>query len=348
MNLPVVGALGAGRMGRGIAISFACAGQEVALIDIKERSAADQAKLRDDALRDIESQLGALVALGIVARSAVGTILARIEIHDRGSAAACLRRLELVFEGVPEIMEAKAQAFTFAARHLPADAIVTSTSSTFVSTALAGMVPSAERFLNAHWLNPAHLIPLVELSPHPGTDPRVTERLRGRLEEIGKVPVLCGPSPGYIVPRMQTLLMNEAARMIEEGVATAEDIDRATRYGFGIRYAAMGVVEFIDVGGNDILYYAGKYLSQALDSERYASPPIVGRYMAEGRNGLRGGKGFYDWSTTDVAAYRRDSTARLVELLRIAGCMPKIADRGSGDSGPADAGRTPGDGDDVR
>ena len=345
MTRPAVGALGAGRMGRGIALAFACAGQEVALIDVKKRSAAERAKLRDEPMRDIESQLGALVVLGIVPEAAVATILGCIEIHDRDSAAGCLRGLELLFEGVPEVMEVKAQAFAFAARHLPAEAIVASTSSTFLSTALAGIVPAAERFLNAHWLNPAHLIPLVEISPHPGTDPDVTERLRARLEAIGKVPVLCGPSPGYIVPRMQTLLMNEAARMIEEGVATAEDIDRATRYGFGIRYAAMGVVEFIDVVGNDILHYAGKYLSRALDSERYASPPIVGRYMAEGRNGLRSGKGFYDWSTTDVAAYRRDSTARLVELLRIVGCMPKIADRGS--HGSADAGGSPSDGVDA-
>jgi len=154
----------------------------------------------------------------------------------------------------------------------------------------------------------------------------VVVRTRELMEAIGKLPVLCGPTPGYIVPRLQALIMNEAARMIEEGVATADDIDRATRYGFGLRYAAMGVVEFIDVGGNDILYYASRYLSEALNDQRYASPDIVGRYMTEGRNGLRDGKGFHDWSGRDIAAYRRMSTARIVDLLRLANKLPLIVD----------------------
>lgn len=326
MRRPTVAALGAGRMGRGIALSFACAGQEVLLIDAKLRAAEAFERLREDAMRDLRAQLDAMVALGIVPAAAIDTILARVTIRDRDEATRFLPDTELLFEGVPEVMEAKADAFGHACSHLSADAIVASTSSTFLSTALAGLVSEPRRFLNAHWLNPAHLIPLVELSPHAQTDPRVVEELKSTLENVGKTPVVCGPSPGYIVPRMQVLVMNEAARMIEEGVASAEDIDRAVRYGFGIRYAAMGVVEFIDFGGNDILYYASRYLSRALEDERYASPAIIGRYMDQGRNGLRDGKGFYDWSARDADAYRRESTARLVDLLRIAGKMPLVAD----------------------
>lgn len=337
MSRPAVAALGAGRMGRGIALAFACAGQRVALVDAKERSQGDFERLRGEALRDIEGQIDVLVGLDLVPGPAMRKILARIDICGREAASAYLPHVDLLFEAVPEVMEAKSEALAFASRWLPDEAVVASTSSTFLSTALAGMVRSPRRFLNAHWLNPAHLIPLVELSPHPGTDPRVTQRLREKLEEIGKVTVLCGPSPGYIVPRMQVLLMNEAARMIEEGVATAEDIDRATRYGFGIRYAAMGVVEFIDVGGNDILHYASRYLSGALDNQRYASPEIVGRYMAQGRNGLRSGKGFYDWSGQDIGEYRRRSTARLLELLRIAGRLPVVADAAAATPGGNEA-----------
>lgn len=326
MSRPVVAALGAGRMGRGIALAFACAGQQVVVIDAKERDAADFDRLREETVQDLAAQLETLVDLDVIARAAVPAILGRIVISDRGDAADHLPHIELLFEGVPEVMTAKSQALAFATSQLPEDAIVASTSSTFLSTALAAMVHGPRRFLNAHWLNPAHLIPLVELSPHPGTDAQVSRRLKERLEGIGKVTVMCGASPGYIVPRMQALLMNEAARMIEEGVATAEDIDRATRYGFGIRYAAMGVVEFIDVGGNDILYYASRYLAEALGSERYASPAIIGEYMAQGRNGLRSGQGFYEWSGRDIARYRRDSLAGLLGLLRIAGRMPVIAD----------------------
>jgi len=326
MSHPAVAALGAGRMGRGIALAFALAGQRVVLIDAKERSQGDFERLRGEALRDIEKQIAVLVDLDFIPGPAMHRILTRIEVCNREAASGYLPHVELLFEGVPEVMEAKSGALGFAARWLPEETVVASTSSTFLSTALAGMVPNPRRFLNAHWLNPAHLIPLVELSPHPGTDPQVTQRLQAMLEGIGKVTVLCGPIPGYIIPRMQVLLMNEAARMIEEGVATAEDIDRATRYGFGIRYAAMGVVEFIDVGGNDILYYASRYLSGALDNQRYTSPEIIGRYMAQGRNGIGSGKGFYDWADKDIGEYRRQSTARLLELLRIANKLPVIAD----------------------
>ena len=143
---------------------------------------------------------------------------------------------------------------------------------------LAPLIAHPERFLNAHWLNPAYLVPLVELSPHPGTDAGVLARAKALLESIGKVPVVCAPAPGFIVPRLQALVMAEAARMVEEGVATPEDIDKATRFGFGFRYASIGVVEFIDYGGNDILYYACRYLAQAL-GERYTAPAIVNRMM---------------------------------------------------------------------
>lgn len=326
MSAAAVAALGAGRMGRGIALAFACAGQRVLLIDAKQRSEAAFSALRDEALRSIGEQLEVLVDLGLLAATGAPAVMARIDVCARESASRLLPQVTLLFEGVPEVMDAKAEALAFACPWLPQDAIVASTSSSFLSTALASMVTRPARFLNAHWLNPAHLIPLVELSPHPATDPEATRTLQTLLQQIGKTPVLCGPSPGYIVPRLQVVLMNEAARMIEEGVATAADIDLATRYGFGLRYASMGVVEFIDVGGNDILYYASRYLSAALNDTRYASPEIVARYMNSGQNGLRDGRGFHDWSGVDVEAYRQESTARLVALLRIAGRLPVIAD----------------------
>lgn len=324
MSGAAVAALGAGRMGRGIALAFACAGQRVLLIDAKPRCQADFELLRDAARRDIAEQLAALVELGLLPASGVAAVAARVEVCDRETAGRHLPEVELLFEGVPEVMEAKAAALAFASSRLPEHAIIASTSSTFLSTALAGMVQQPSRFLNAHWLNPAHLIPLVELSPHSGTDPIVIARLQSLLAQIGKTTVLCGAFPGYIVPRLQVVLMNEAARMIEAGVATAEDIDRATRYGFGLRYASMGVVEFIDVGGNDILYYASRYLSAALNDPRYASPEIVGRHMSQGQNGLRDGKGFYDWAGRNIDEYRLQSTARLVELLRLVDRLPLI------------------------
>jgi 3-hydroxybutyryl-CoA dehydrogenase len=110
-------------------------------------------------------------------------------------------------------------------------------------------------------------------------------------------------------------------------VATAEDIDQATRNGLGLRFAAMGVVEFIDFGGNDILYHASRYLSGALSKERYTAPAIVDTMMAEGRNGLKSGQGFYDYRDTDVAAYRLDVLRRTLGMLKHAALFkPPVID----------------------
>jgi 3-hydroxybutyryl-CoA dehydrogenase len=321
-RLAVIGSLGAGRMGRGIAHAFAYAGHEVLLIDAKARGAAEAEALRMQALSEIRSSLSALADAGGFDAREIEPMLARVQFVPREAAPAALATIDVLFEGVPEVVDAKRAAFEFACKHLRPDAIVASTTSTMLSTELAGFVSKPERFLNCHWLNPAYLIPLVELSPHPGTDPAATARLRAILEAIGKKPVVCKAAPGFIVPRLQALVMNEAARMVEQGIATAEDVDRAVRYGFGPRYASMGVVEFIDYGGLDILYYASHYLAKALGEPRFAPPAIIDRYMHEGRRGLRDGKGFFDWRSQDAAAYRKDVLARQLALLKHLGLAP--------------------------
>ena len=101
----------------------------------------------------------------------------------------------------------------------------------------------------------------------------------------------CAPSPGFIVPRLQAAAMNEAARLVEEGVATPEDIDKAVRAGFGPRYTAMGLCEFIDYGGLDILYYASRSMAKALDAPRYEPPALIRKLMEEGKRGAREGEG---------------------------------------------------------
>lgn len=308
--------IGAGRMGRGIALAFALAGHDAALLDAKVRDRAGEAATRKAAFDEIEANLAAFVDAGGLPASEADGVLSRIGFYSLAEAEAACAGAAVAFEGVPEVMEAKREAFAAIAHALPAQTILASTSSTFLSTDVARLVERPERFLNAHWLNPAFVVPLVEVSPHPGTDPAVTAELQTLLRAIGKVPVLCGAAPGYIVPRLQSLLMNEAARMIEEGVATAADIDLATRHGLGFRFANMGVVEFIDFGGNDILFYASAYLAKALGSDRYGSPEIIARHMSEQRNGLRDGRGFYDWADRDLAAYRRGVLAGMVAQQR--------------------------------
>ncbi len=316
---PRFAAVGAGRMGRGIAIAFAYAGHRIALIDLRSRSDVAWQKLRDEALAEIETSLSGLAQSGAIEQAQIAAIARRVEVVRAADAPAALRSAELVFECVPETLQAKREAFEQLNLHCRDDAILTSTTSSILVTQLAALVKKPERFLNMHWLNPAYVIPVVELSCHPGTDADVLARTRRLMEQIGKLPVVCGASPGYIVPRLQALVMNEAARMIEEGAATAEEIDKATRYGLGLRFAALGVVEFIDFGGCDILHHASREMSASIDAGRYAAPAIVERMVAEGRLGLKSGSGFYDYAGRDVADYRRDVLARTLGMLKHAG-----------------------------
>jgi 3-hydroxybutyryl-CoA dehydrogenase len=312
-------AVGAGRMGRGIALAFAYGGYQVDLVDLRPRDAAAWEALSSAARSEIRANLEMLSELGAVPADAVARVLGRIRLIGENEAREALAQAEVVFEGVTETLEAKRDAFERICALAPPRAILASTTSTILVTDLVPLVTHPQRLVNAHWLNPAYVIPLVELSAHAGTAPGVVARLRELLQDIGKVPVLCGAAPGYIVPRLQALVMNEAARMVEEGVATPEEIDKATRYGLGLRFAALGVVEFIDYGGNDILYYASRYLAERLSRERYAVPAIVERMMKEGRNGLKAGEGFYDYRGRDLAAYRKDALARTLGMLRHAG-----------------------------
>jgi 3-hydroxybutyryl-CoA dehydrogenase len=319
--MATIAAAGAGRMGRGIAIVFAYAGHDVALVDLKARPAEDLARLRTEAIGEVRATLDMLAGIGLMQPSAVEPILARVRFTGRDEAPAALSTADVVFEGVPETLPAKREALALLSRLARPDAIIASTTSTIMADELQAFVDHPQRFLNAHWLNPAYLVPLVEVSPGKGTDPATTSRLVALLEEIGKVPVVCKASPGFIVPRLQALVMNEAARLVEEGVASAEDIDRATRFGFGFRFAVLGVLEFIDWGGGDILYHASRYLVEATGSDRFAAPRIVEDNMAAGRIGLKTRAGFLGYAGLDIDAYRRQRLAAFVALLQHMGAV---------------------------
>jgi 3-hydroxybutyryl-CoA dehydrogenase len=318
-------ALGAGRMGRGIGQVFAYAGYRVDIIDFKARDDAAGAQLRAAARAEIDANLGLLRALGVLDAAQQASIMARIALHPLEAAPRVLAAADVVFEGVTETLEAKRDAFARACAHLPAQAIIASTTSSMLSDTLAACVAHPARFINTHFLNPAYLIPLVEVSPAEATAEATFDATKALLESAGKVVVRCAASPGFIVPRLQAAAMNEAARLVEEGVATPEDIDRAVRAGFGPRYATMGVCEFIDFGGVDILYYASRSMAQALDAPRYEPPAIVARLMQEGRRGAREGQGFFDWRGRDLDAYQHDLLGRFVGLLKHLELLPPPA-----------------------
>lgn len=311
-----IACLGAGRMGRGIAVAFAYAGHTVTMIDVKSRSEEQFAQLHAEAMAEIKKTLTSLSRFGLLADTEAETIVERITVVPASRGTIALAEAGVVFEGVPEIVDLKREVLGAASRSVGPEVILASTTSTILVDELSDAIEHPHRFLNVHWLNPAYLIPLVEISPGKVTDPRMTAQVKALLEGIGKIPVVCAATPGFIVPRIQALAMNEAARMVEEGVASAEDIDKAIRYGFGFRYAVLGLLEFIDWGGGDILYYANRYLEGALGSDRYRAPDVISNNMRDGRIGLRTGAGFLDYSELDIDAYREKRLAELVDMLR--------------------------------
>lgn len=313
---PAIVCLGAGRMGRGIAVAFAYAGHAVTMIDVKARSAEQFATLATEALGEVAKTLASLARFGLLKDADALTIMSRVSVVPASDGPDALAGAGLVFEGVPEVVELKREVLATASKSVGPNVTIASTTSTILVDDLSGAVENPGRFLNVHWLNPAYLIPLVEVSPGAATDPAVIARIKDLLEGIGKVPVVCAARPGFIVPRIQALAMNEAARMVEEGVASAEDIDKAIKFGFGFRYAVLGLLEFIDWGGGDILYYASRYLEGALGSDRYRAPEVISRNMREGRIGLRTGAGFLNYSGLDVDAYREHRLAELVDMLK--------------------------------
>ena len=300
-----IAVLGAGRMGKAIAIAFAYAGLNVDLIDAKQRSEAEFEQYQTQIRADLQQELQLLEKIKFIQVEQQDFILDKIAILSKQAATGILPNCALILEAVPEVKQAKQEIFAWLDQYLSQQCIVASTTSTFLVTDIAQMISHPERVVNAHWLNPAYLMPLVELSRSDQTSNEVLTQLKHFLQVIGKVPVVCNAKAGYIVPRIQALAMNEAARMVEDGVASAEDIDIAIRTGFGLRFSVLGLLEFIDWGGGDILYYASQYLQKEL-GERFRRPEIIAGNMRQQRNGLREKQGFYNYADVDIHQYKQD------------------------------------------
>lgn len=316
---------GAGRMGRGIALSFAYAGYPVALLDSEERSEGDFAELVTSVMSELAAELQFLQSVTVISAEQAAAIQQRVGVSPQSSGADILSAADFVFEAVTEVLEIKQSTYAWLNEHVSPRAIISSTTSTMSPDTLARFLDDGERFCNAHWLNPAYLMPLVEVCPAGQTAERTVAKLKNLLEGIGKVPVVCKSSPGFIVSRIQALVMNEAARLVEESVASPADIDKAIRVGFGVRYANLGALEFVDWGGGDILYHASEYLAGNIDHHRFSPPEIVKHNMESGRNGLRDGQGFYDYREVDIDAYRAARLTGFVRLLQHLELMPKAA-----------------------
>src|SRR2546423_9842379 len=212
-----VAVLGPGRIGGQVGLTFALGGWRVLLVDLKDRSVADSELVLADARREIVRDLALMIEEQVVAGDAAAPALERIEERvGLGDLGACA----FVQEALPESVELKRATFKLLSERISADAIVASTSSTISPSHLAHAVAGPERFLVAHWLNPAHIIPLVEVVPGRQTSAKTVERTLTLLERLGKTPGGCADSPGLIRPRVQGVPMNQAVCLGGGGVAT--------------------------------------------------------------------------------------------------------------------------------
>jgi len=302
-----IAVVGPGRMGRGVAQVFAMHGHDVRLVDVKERTPEEVDAKFEAATAAIRSNLAFLAEAGHLDRDP-DDVLANVgTTTDR---AAGLDGADWVFEALPEDPDLKSSFLRTAAGDL-GDAVVATTTSSISLDALADAAPDASRLLITHWLNPAFIVPLVEVARSDDTTPEAVAATVDLLEGVGKAPVVCEDAPGFVGSRVQAAAMNEAVRVYEDGVASVDDIDRALRTGVGFRMAAMGLVEFVDLGGVDILYYVDEYLSEEL-GERFDPPRSVRDLMEAGETGPRDGKGYYDFEGVDVDALRDERYERLL------------------------------------
>ena len=313
MSLNRVAVLGPGRIGRQIALTFPLGGSAVALVDLKDRTADEAAAVFADARREIARDLRLMAEEGVISAAEIPPTLARLE--DRRGLDG-LEGCGFVQEALPELVDLKREALARVSARVAPEAIIASTSSTISPAHLVEAIEGSQRFLGVHWLNPAHIIPLVEVVPGRSTDPGVVQRTIALLEKLGKTPVRCADSPGFIGPRMQALLMNEAVRLVEEGVATPEDVDRAFKAGMGFRYATVGIFEFIDWGGVDILHRASRFLATALGDRRFEPARLIEEKVTKNELGSKTGRGFFDYSGDRREAFESAKVRALLRQLR--------------------------------
>ncbi|OGP73590.1 MAG: hypothetical protein A2V86_13100 [Deltaproteobacteria bacterium RBG_16_49_23] len=305
--------IGPGRMGLGIGLAFAFKNAQVKIIDGKQRSFEEYGRVEKKAREELYSNLKFLKKVGYLKGD-----LKRVISNISFSYGINKENLEgdFIFEAIPEKPDLKIELFKKISPYVHREAVLASTTSTInINTLKKGFI-HPDKLLITHWLNPAFIIPLVEIAFSSETDPRSIEHMKNLLKRIGKVPVVLKDSPGFIIPRIQAVAMNEAVRILEEGVATPEDIDRAIKTGFGFRLCAFGLLEFIDMGGLDILYYADDFLHSAFKSERFKVPKLIKEKMEKGETGPRTGKGIYEYKDVEIKTLFERKYRDLIKLLR--------------------------------
>ncbi len=282
MSVEHIAILGAGTMGHGIAHVSALAGYRVSLYDIDDgRVSAGLKKVRGNLEKGVEK--------GKLTAEARDEALALI---SGTSALADLAPADLVIEAVPERIELKQALFRdLDALCGPATIFATNTSSLSIAR-IAAALRDPSRMIGTHFFNPVHIMTLLEVVVHPGTREDVRAAVLEYGTRIGKECIVVNDAPGFATSRLGVCLGMEAIRMVEQGVASPEDIDKAMSLGY--RHP-VGPLRLTDMVGLDVRMSIGEYLARELNNPAFEPPQLMRRMVAEGKLGQKSGQGFYRW-----------------------------------------------------
>ncbi len=229
----------------------------------------------------------------------------------------CMADCDVLLETIVEDMAAKHAFLEEASCLVPKEALIATNTSGMSITEIARAVYLPERFMGQHWLNPPHLIPLCEITCGEKTDPALAEQMYQQIRELGKRPVLVRKDvTGFIVNRLQYACLREALSMVENGIASVEDIDTAFKSGVGLRFAAIGFFRMFDFGGLDTVNAINKYLNATLDNNPEGSA-LLDKMVTEGRCGVKSSAGFYDYPGDTAERMIRERDELYITLAKI-------------------------------
>ena len=309
--------IGAGYMGGGIAQVLALAGHHVMLADVDQRTSRT-------ALRRLIEQAKDFEARGLMPVGAEKTI--RQNLFAANSVEDAVAGSDYITEAIPELLELKLEMLARISGACRPSAIIATNTSAISISDLAKGVTNRERFLGVHWMNPAPFIPGVELVAGEDTAPETTDVVEELIVHAGKMPTRVADTPGFIANRLQFSLYKEAVQMLEEGVATAAQIDAVVTNSFGFRLALFGPIAIGDMAGLDVYRSAFHSLAKAYGT-RFRAPKSLVQTVDEGNIGLKSGHGFLDIDAEEaerLVEYRDHAYARLSQLRAELGKAPGL------------------------